>query len=464
GILAEKLQDGVACPVCGSLEHPKLAALSNDVPSQEKLKNAKKDSNNARAEREAFSKKAEGERMALEELKSSLNQATKKILNIDVSMLSKNNIIEKKEYILESYYSTEENIKKEKLTQRRKEEIEKNIPQIENEVKSLEQECTDLNILLEKNLALLLEKENQLSLQKKELSFPNKKEAEDECERLRTLSKILQKKYEDAHTMLNLHDKKIGELSAKKEALEKNILSNENINLEEEKEKRNNLEQKQNACNEQAKKIAASLKMNTNIYENILRQSKEITEKEKKFQWITALAKTANGKLAEKEKIKLESYVQSTYFDRIINKANLRFMKMTEGQFELTRQKVAQNKQSDFFLNLDVIDHYNGSTRSIKSLSGGESFMASLSLALGLSDEIQSSSGGIQIDCLFVDEGFGSLDPNTLDCAYKALVSLSEGNKLVGLISHVQDLKERIDKQVIVTKTKSGGSSARISI
>ena len=126
--------------------------------------------------------------------------------------------------------------------------------------------------------------------------------------------------------------------------------------------------------------------------------------------------------------------------------------------------KVAANTKSQSGLDLAVIDHYNGSERSVKTLSGGESFMASLSLALGLSDEVQSSAGGIRLDTLFVDEGFGSLDPETLDLAYRALAGLTEGNKLVGIISHVADLKERIEKQVVVTKDRSGGSAVRIVV
>jgi exonuclease SbcC len=109
-----------------------------------------------------------------------------------------------------------------------------------------------------------------------------------------------------------------------------------------------------------------------------------------------------------------------------------------------------------------VIDHYNGTERSVKTLSGGESFKASLSLALGLSDEIQSSAGGIRLDTMFVDEGFGSLDEESLNQAIRALLTLSEGNRLVGIISHVAELKERIERQIVVTKEKSGGSAVRI--
>ncbi len=142
----------------------------------------------------------------------------------------------------------------------------------------------------------------------------------------------------------------------------------------------------------------------------------------------------------------LETYVQMRYFDLVIQRANRRLMVMSDGQYELKRRNEAENNRSQSGLELDVIDHYNGSQRSVRTPSGGESFKASLCLALGLSDEIQSSAGGIRLDTMFVDEGFGSLDDESLQQAIKVLSGLSEGNKLVGIISHVGELKERESK------------------
>lgn len=167
-------------------------------------------------------------------------------------------------------------------------------------------------------------------------------------------------------------------------------------------------------------------------------------------------------KLSGKEKIKLETYVQTTYFERIIFRANQRLRVMSNDQYELVRREEASNFQRQSGLDLDVKDYYNGSVRDVKSLSGGESFLASLSLALGLSDEVQSSSGGIRLDTMFIDEGFGSLDGETLELAFKALMSLSNDNKLIGIISHVDALKTKIDKQIIISKDKVGGSKAKI--
>ena len=186
---------------------------------------------------------------------------------------------------------------------------------------------------------------------------------------------------------------------------------------------------------------------------------------EKEYVWIHSLADTAGGTLNGKSKVELETYVQMAYFDRILRRANLWLMTMSSGQYEMKRRESADNKKDKSGLELNVIDHYNGSERSVKTLSGGETFQASLSLALGLSDEIQSMAGGIQMDAMFVDEGFGSLDEDALNQAVKALGNLAEGKKLVGIISHVSELKDRIDKKIVITKNRSGervGSSITV--
>ena len=137
-------------------------------------------------------------------------------------------------------------------------------------------------------------------------------------------------------------------------------------------------------------------------------------------------------------------------------------MAMTGGRYELARREQAMSLRSQSGLDLDVVDHYNATRRDVRTLSGGESFQASLALALGLSDEIQSAAGGVRLDTMFVDEGFGSLDENSLSEAIAVLDSLSEGSRLVGIISHVDSLKTRISRKILVAKLPSGGSQARI--
>ena len=197
---------------------------------------------------------------------------------------------------------------------------------------------------------------------------------------------------------------------------------------------------------------------------NLYRQhADQRTQLEQRWQWVNALASTAGGTLSSRQKIRLEAYIQMNYLDAILVHANTRLMQMTAGQYELERVG-AENQRSQSGLDLGVIDHYNGTRRSVKTLSGGESFKASLALALGLSDEVQSAAGGIRLDTLFLDEGFGSLDDESLEQAIRVLAGLTEGDRLVGIISHVAALKDRIDKQVVVKKARSGGSTVTVVV
>lgn len=209
----------------------------------------------------------------------------------------------------------------------------------------------------------------------------------------------------------------------------------------------------------------SAIENNRKIYDSVSGRQETMVLVEQEYIWVKSLADTANGTLGGKRKIELETYVQMAYLDRILRRANLRLMTMSSGQYELKRQEESDNKKEKAGLELNVIDHYNGTERSVKTLSGGESFQASLSLALGLSDEIQSLAGGIQMDSMFVDEGFGSLDEEALNQAIHALSGLSEGNRMVGIISHVSELKERIDRKIVVTKNRSqSGTGSTVMI
>ncbi len=224
------------------------------------------------------------------------------------------------------------------------------------------------------------------------------------------------------------------------------------------------LEERQAQLSAEAQAIAARLSSNRAALSSSREKMGRLDAREKRYAWMRALSDTVNGAMSGKEKIALETYVQMRFFDRILERANRRFLVMSDGQYELRRRRVAENNRSQSGLDLDVTDHYNGTERSVRSLSGGESFLASLSLALGLSDEIQSMAGGIRLDAMFVDEGFGSLSEDALEQAVRALVSITEGDRLVGIISHVTELKEKIDRQVVVTKDRDQGSRVEIRV
>jgi len=221
------------------------------------------------------------------------------------------------------------------------------------------------------------------------------------------------------------------------------------------------LDRTRNSLLGRQREIHARLTANASAQRSIAEKAKLLSGLDERYAWMKALSETANGSIAGKDKVMLETYIQTTYFDRILERANLRLRKMSGGQYDLKRRRSAGNRMSQSGLELDIIDHINTTERSVNTLSGGEAFLASLALALGLSDEVQASTG-IRLDTLFVDEGFGSLDSEALSKAYQALAGLTEGNRLVGIISHVTELKERIDKQIVVTKDRTGGSRAEI--
>lgn len=295
------------------------------------------------------------------------------------------------------------------------------------------------------------------------LRFTGKEEAEKELRKKAQESRRMQKGLAETEKMFRQKEKEYERYQNVKETLEKQLEESETCIVEELIAERSVIVEKKQLAAEKQQELYRYVKTNTGIAQAVRKQGKQIEALEKKWNLVGELSGTFNGNVAGKDKIMLETYVQMTYFDRVINRANTRFMMMSGGQYELKRASAAQNIKSQSGLELDVIDHYNGTIRSVKTLSGGEAFLASLSMALGLSDEIQSAAGGIALDTMFVDEGFGYLDEEALAQAIRTLQGLAEGNRLVGIISHVGSLKDKIEKQIIVTRKKSGGSKAVIS-
>ena len=281
--------------------------------------------------------------------------------------------------------------------------------------------------------------------------------AEKESAEIRTAFEAAVKAAGDAEKVCAEQEGKLRQLTEQVNALG-------DLDPEAENAERTRLTAEKARTAQQLRALHTRITVNETALANIKESSAELEGLEQRYKWLKNLSDTANGKLSDQSKFMLETYIQTAYFDRIIARANQRLRVMSDGQYTLKRRTEYADKKAQVGLDLDVIDHYNGSERSVKTLSGGESFKASLALALGLSDEIQCSAGGIQLDTMFVDEGFGSLDENSIEQAIKALSGLSEGSRLVGIISHVQGLKQRIDKQIVVTKDKNGGSSAQLIV
>lgn len=222
------------------------------------------------------------------------------------------------------------------------------------------------------------------------------------------------------------------------------------------KEKLKEAEDLKNELEKLEKIIFARLDQNRRLAAGLQESENERLRYLEKLSLISGLAKTANGELNSKQKIAFEQYVQAAYFDQVLVEANKRLALMTDNRFTLLRQETAKDLRSQSGLDLEVMDQYTGVRRAVRSLSGGESFKASLALALGLSDIVQQSAGGAAIDTLFIDEGFGALDNESLEQAINILSSLATGDRLVGIISHVAELKERIEHKLVVYGSTSG--------
>ena len=213
------------------------------------------------------------------------------------------------------------------------------------------------------------------------------------------------------------------------------------------------------------KAMVRKLTLHESAEREIRQANAAIQKKRGKWQIIQELYTCCAGIAAGNPRAKLtfEAYVQQYYFRFVVAAANKRLTRLTDGMFTLRVMREAANRVSQSGLDLEVLDRSTGQARDVSTLSGGESFLASLALALGLSDAVQSQSGQIRMDAMFIDEGFGSLDENALRSSIDVLLELADGKRLIGIISHVQELEERIDKQIVVTKTPNG-STVRMNV
>lgn len=520
GILAENLTEGMPCPVCGSMHHPAKALRSAQAPTQAEWNHLRELEKLAREKAQELSEKSGKKKISLEHLRENVRNGLRKLgLEKTTEMQALANELEAEESRLEAALQ-EEKIREKSLSKVpvQREQTERDLQKLQTDLDAAEmllrQQESDLNRTegeyrqleqrvgkgtLEAAQAELAELRQRIQ----EIDSTIKQGAENRQAAETALAKT---QVLLAQTKQNLQISREAEMLAKADFeqilteqhfrdqadFENTLVSREVLEREEEKNRAyfahlqasaQNLESKRT---EAAGKTYEDLTQLTEQMERLLQEKEDLRKEieaqkglwqgrkkaqdsaraewekwkdaEKAYLPIVELSKTANGELNQKDKIAFEQFVQGFYFDRILTAANLRFAEMTNGRYHLRRAETAANKRSQSGLELEVMDYFTGKARGVKSLSGGEAFKASLSLALGLSDLIQQTAGGVEIKAMFIDEGFGALDEESREQAVRILQQLSYGDRMVGIISHVTELKESIEKKLIVKKSSSGST------
>lgn len=489
GILAQELKENEPCPVCGSLSHPhpriisKGRTVTSEILDNEKIKLDKLEKISADQSLEAG------------KLKERSNASWKQIVSGAEELLEEFQEFRKETKNGNGQAGDFRTVWKQMILMinREKEQCKNLLTESDRKIREAEentkrkQKVEKLLENLEKEKDILQEKKNSCDREQTGLTTKaseNEKQQKNAAEEIRqvhleagkeVLEKEIREKQQE-YIDLKENSRKMKETFERFQAEKARITSTIKTLDEQQKEigeiREDEIREQYTESTTQKTELAEKRKElfsiqsgNLEIFRKVQKRKEEMTKAEAEYVWMKNLSDTANGNLNGKAKIELETYIQMAYFDRILRRANVRLMTMSSGQYELKRQEQSENRKEKAGLDLNVIDHYNGTERSVKTLSGGESFQASLSLALGLSDEIQASAGGIRLDSMFVDEGFGSLDEEALSQAVKALSSLADGHRMVGIISHVAELKDRIENKIIVTKQCSGkgvGSSIQI--
>lgn len=472
GLLALRLTKGEPCPVCGSLEHPRPASHSNKLVTEEEINQYKKKVDQAEKEYQITSKACADASLKMNALQNKLELVLKSVTEETVSFedvqlfIDEHTVQLKKE---EKEIST--CIKQLQQQSKHYQELQKMIPQLQQKLTAISEEVSQ-NQIAQTKLSVEYE---QLQKQVQEITAKLKYTSETAAKnRMSMITKQILEYQQQINRLENESKLAMDELvyvSAQIDML-KGKVSSSIDEIPNQQKQLKILQTEIENLQVQQEEILKCIH-NTEMYESDAQDTKKkiVTESDayqiklSRYSSLKELADVAMGNgRSSKEKITLQEYVQIAYLDRMIHKANERYLSMSNQQYQLVRSAGTKDKRSHEALDLDVIDFSNGSIRPVSSLSGGESFIASLALALGMSDEIQSQAGGIQIDTMFIDEGFGTLDQDSLNNAIQTLTNLSGENRLVGIISHVKELKERIHKGIIVTKDLHGshGSIAKV--
>lgn len=451
GILAATLEAGRPCPVCGSTDHPLPASLTEGAPTEAMLQTKKQQRDRLQQTMDHAAIESATQTGKFESLRVKYT-ADLQLMGGDLEVLAQRMDDTTKEWNdIETTLVTIASGLDEKAA------WEKKLPELESGLRELTQKVADDREALAASRQAIIDQTERVNEVKNQLGDMTRDALEtaikDRLQRIEQIEKRLVDATQALKVLHDQHQERITRYQTFKEQVEAIAARDLTALLDERQQamtERSTLEAEKTGLNQR-------LSGNRSTLKNLQAGYQELARTEERLSWLANLSDTANGKLANKQKIQFETYLQMAYFEEIIHQANRRLLAMTNDQYELTRQEIG-GYRSQVGLDLDVIDHYNGTVRSVKTLSGGESFKASLALALGLSDVIQSYAGGIQLDSMFIDEGFGSLDEESLQAAIRTLAELSLGNRLVGIISHVTQLKEQMDRKVVITKTPSGSS------
>ena len=458
GILAERLADGEPCPVCGSVTHPHRAVKSEHAPDEAAVKQAEEKARAAQVKETAAGAKAGELKGKTDNARQVIAAAAKGIFGTwDETETPKQLEIRLKETEGE-LKELAEALAAEKARADRLAELDKLIPLKEAEAEAKAQELSRAREAYQAGKGRQEGREKAIAENAAKLKYPDKAAAGAAKDRLEDEIRDRKKALKDAQQALKECDDAMARLKGQIEQADRLLKETEEIDENAVRAKKAELEELRKGITERQEETAIRLDTNEGVIRDIGASSEALAALDKKWQWMSSLSDTANGRL-KGDRLMFETWIQMTFFDRILRRANVHLMQMSGGKYDLVRREEALDGRSQTGLDLDVLDHTNGRTRSVKTLSGGESFIASLSLALGLSEEIQASAGGIRLETMFVDEGFGSLDEDTLQQAMRALNSLSENNRLIGIISHVAELRRTIDRQIIVRKVRTGGST-----
>ena len=472
GLLASRLIKGEPCPVCGSIEHPRPASYSDQFVTQEEINQYKKKADQVEKEYQVASKACVDANLKMSTLQNELELVLKSVTEQIIPLGNVKTFID--EHTVQLKKEQKEistRIKQLQQQSKRYQELLKMIPKLQQKLTALAEEVSQSEITQAKLSVEHEQIQKQVQETTAKLKYSSETEAKD---RVAILAKQILEYQQQIDQLANESKLAMDELvyvSAQIDMLKEKVESSiDEIPLQ--KNQLGLLQAEIENLQVQQEEILKSIH-DTQMYESDAQDTKKKIKSESdtyqtklsRYSSLRELADVAMGNgRSSKEKITLQEYVQIAYLDRMIHKANERYLSMSNQQYQLVRSAGTKDKRSHEALDLDVIDFSNGSIRPVSSLSGGESFIASLALALGMSDEIQSQAGGIQIDTMFIDEGFGTLDQDSLNNAIQTLMKLSGENRLVGIISHVKELKERIHKGIIVTKDLHGshGSVAKV--